>query len=303
LLVAATLNTSISPFAAACELLAGFDQAVAARDIDGAKRIEARIVADATCGPYSLNARVRRASLQVSMAAELAARPGQETARERFLVEADEPDVLWTAAVLLGDLRAAQRRFLDAARSYDRAIEIIKNPSKTTAALSEPVILAVLEKAARAKILAANEEGARGAQYAEAARDFRDGTIGGLFSNDVRGVKPKRVPLPINFITATDKPTAIGRKAQAELLDAINEQRPSEIVIVGHTDERGDKAFNDRLSLARAQAIARFLASNGVSTPIKAIGRGFSDPIKDNTAGLSREDIWALNRRVEWHRP
>jgi len=302
LLYAGALSAAVPAHAADCALIASFDQAIAARNIDAAKAIEAKIVTDGTCGPYGLTARLRRASLQVAMAMALAGRPSEGAQRERLLIDADELDVLWTAAISLGDLRIAQRRFADAALLFDRAIEIIKNPSKTPTGPGDQVILAVIEKAAQAKILAANEEGGR-ARYVGTVKDFRDGTIGGLFSNDVRGVKPKRVPLPINFETATDRPTSIGLQAQAELLEAIKEQRPQEILIVGHTDERGDKAFNDRLSLARAQAIAKFLSSNGVTAQIKTLGRGFGEPIKDNTTGLTREDIWALNRRVEWRRP
>ncbi len=38
-----------------------------------------------------------------------------------------------------------------------------------------------------------------------------------------------------------------------------------ELLIVGHTDTVGDGPFNERLGLARAQAVAAELASRGVS--------------------------------------
>lgn len=201
-------------------------------------------------------------------------------------------------------MRFSQRHFGEAARGFERAIEIIKNPTKTPKVPSEATIKAILDRAMAARQLTADEE--RGtAQYANATRDFRDGSIGGSFSEDVRGFKPKIVPMPINFETGSDIPTVIGRKALDELLEAVKEQKPAEIIIVGHTDQRGEPGTNMRLSEARAKAVAKYLTSSGVKAKITVIGRGSREPLKiENASGLKEpDDIWALNRRVEWRRP
>jgi outer membrane protein OmpA-like peptidoglycan-associated protein len=297
------LCLGVAAAAADCGELAAFNQALERKDLAAMKAIEAQISTDAACGPYSLDMQRRRATLEVSMA-EAMKRGGRDAEREDLLVDADRPEISWIAAVALGDLRFGQRRFGDSAMAFDRAIEIIKNETKTPKAPSNAVIQEVIDRAAQARLLAANEEGGAAAAFTPVAKDHRDGSIGGSFSADVRGVRPKSVPLPINFETGTAKPTQVGLQAAAELLAAIKEQRPSEILIVGHTDERGGDAYNMRLSEQRALVVAAFLAKSGVQATIKILARGKTEPLKiDDTAGLSRQDIWALNRRVEWRRP
>jgi len=299
---AMALTVSISAYAADCSLLAPFDQAIAAKDLDSAKALEAKILADSACGPWGANVRLRRATLEWTMAEALVRDPNQRNMREHLLIDAAE--VFWAAANSLGELKFSHRDYADATEAFEQAIELIKNPTNTPASPGAAVIEGIQERAAQAKLLAADEEGRSGARYVRSTRDYRDGTIGGLFSQDVRGVRPKSVPLPINFETGKDKPTPIGLKAQEELLEAIKEQKPAEIIIVGHTDERGARQMNMRLSEARARAVGRFLASNGVTATVKTLGRGFDEPIKiGDPAGLTRQEIWALNRRVEWRRP
>jgi outer membrane protein OmpA-like peptidoglycan-associated protein len=117
-------------------------------------------------------------------------------------------------------------------------------------------------------------------------------------------VRPDRraVSLPI-FDTASVKPTPFGLQALNDLLKAILEQNPAEIVIVGHTDERGADEYNLRVSETRARAVARFLTTNGIRAKITTIGRGWHEPFMIDTGELSKSDVWALNRRVEWRWP
>lgn len=299
----AALCLSVVAAAADCAHLAAFNQALERKDLRAMKAIETQIGTDAACGPFIVDAQRRRVTLEVVMAESIKGR-GRDAEREDLLVDADRPEVSWTAAVGLGELRFGQRRFADSALAFDRAIEIIKNETKTPKAPSGAVIQEVVDRATQARLLAANEEGNTPATFTPAVKDHRDGSIGGSFSADVRGVRPKSVPLPINFETGTAKPTKVGLQAVAELLAAIKEQHPSEILIVGHTDERGGDAYNMRLSEQRAQAVAKFLADNGVQATIKILPRGKTEPLKIGDAGgLTRQDIWALNRRVEWRRP
>jgi outer membrane protein OmpA-like peptidoglycan-associated protein len=251
----AVVAMSAPSHAADCPLLAAFNQAIQAKNVAEAKAIEAQIGADRICGSLSVDVMRQRASLEVAMATEAGRAAGGQAERERLLIDADEPEVFWGAAAALAEIRFSQRRFGEASRGFERAIEIIKNPTKTPKAPSEATIKAILDRAMEARQLTADEE--RGAaQYANATRDFRDGSIGGSFSEDVRGFKPKIIPMPINFETGSDVPTVIGRKALDELLQAIKEQKPAEVVIVGHTDQRGDQSTNMRLSEARARAVA-----------------------------------------------
>jgi large repetitive protein len=81
--------------------------------------------------------------------------------------------------------------------------------------------------------------------------------------------------------------------AVAELLMEHDEIR--KVRIEGHTDFKGSRRYNIRLSNRRAAAVRRYLVSRGVgSSRLVSKGYGFDQPIADNTTDEGR----ALNRRV-----
>ncbi len=66
--------------------------------------------------------------------------------------------------------------------------------------------------------------------------------------------------------------------------------------IVGHTDSTGSEAFNNPLSVDRAQSVRDYLAARGVSpSRIETTGHGEREPVADNNTEAGR----AQNRRVE----
>ena len=65
--------------------------------------------------------------------------------------------------------------------------------------------------------------------------------------------------------------------------------------IVGHTDSKGSKAYNQKLSERRAQAVADFLRTFGVKNSMSVKGMGETQPVADNATDAGR----AQNRRVE----
>lgn len=68
------------------------------------------------------------------------------------------------------------------------------------------------------------------------------------------------------------------------------------IVIEGHTDDRGSDATNQQLSQKRADSVREYLESRGVpGVRMRSIGRGESNPIASNESAEGR----ANNRRVE----
>lgn len=67
-------------------------------------------------------------------------------------------------------------------------------------------------------------------------------------------------------------------------------------VIIGHTDSRGDDAYNDYLSEERALSIVRWYAARGIDrSRLTAIGRGEREPIASNDTPAGRQ----ANRRIE----
>ena len=119
----------------------------------------------------------------------------------------------------------------------------------------------------------------------------------------MRGIVPRAVPVSITFQYRSAELSDVGEQAARELLRAILEQQPERVRVIGHTDPRGGPDYNLKLSKARAETVAAFLRANGVKAQIAAEGVGAREPMKlGASAGLSEEDVNALNRRVEWRR-
>jgi outer membrane protein OmpA-like peptidoglycan-associated protein len=87
-----------------------------------------------------------------------------------------------------------------------------------------------------------------------------------------------------------------------DLADELDELGPREVAIGGHTDSRGDPAYNEDLSVRRAQAVEVALAErlDGDFT-FTVEGFGETEPVASNEtdAGADDPDGRALNRRVE----
>lgn len=78
--------------------------------------------------------------------------------------------------------------------------------------------------------------------------------------------------------------------------DILNEDPRSIVRVIGHTDNTGDRAYNRDLSLRRAESVADYLSSQGVSyRRLSVEGRGESQPIASNATAAGRQ----ANRRVE----
>ncbi|MBS2017931.1 MAG: OmpA family protein [Deltaproteobacteria bacterium] len=72
----------------------------------------------------------------------------------------------------------------------------------------------------------------------------------------------------------------------------------AKVRVEGHTDDRGDAGNNKRLSLARAEAVAKWLADHGIDKQrLAASGFGSEKPIDKNDTEQGRTN----NRRVEFH--
>jgi OOP family OmpA-OmpF porin len=68
------------------------------------------------------------------------------------------------------------------------------------------------------------------------------------------------------------------------------------VIAVGHTDGIGSDAYNDKLSVRRAESVKAYLVSKGVeANRVYTEGKGKRQPVADNQTGEGR----AKNRRVE----
>ncbi len=87
-----------------------------------------------------------------------------------------------------------------------------------------------------------------------------------------------------------------GKKALDDLLAKIKGIDVDVIVVVGHTDSKGSDAYNQKLSVRRAESVKSYLVSQGVPVArVRTEGRGESAPVASNDTEEGR----AQNRRVE----
>jgi outer membrane protein OmpA-like peptidoglycan-associated protein len=81
-----------------------------------------------------------------------------------------------------------------------------------------------------------------------------------------------------------------------KLTRIVNRDEDTILMIVGHTDSRGDENYNLRLSERRAQSASSFMVAQGLaSSRIEIIGRGELEPISENDTDAGRQK----NRRIE----
>jgi outer membrane protein OmpA-like peptidoglycan-associated protein len=78
--------------------------------------------------------------------------------------------------------------------------------------------------------------------------------------------------------------------------NVANQNGQTMLEVAGHTDSVGSDAYNDQLSQRRAQAVANYLSSRGVSSNrLMTVGGGERYPVASNETEAGR----AQNRRVE----
>jgi OOP family OmpA-OmpF porin len=97
-----------------------------------------------------------------------------------------------------------------------------------------------------------------------------------------------------DFDKAVLKPE--GKAKLDDLVGKIQGINLEVIIAVGHTDSVGTDAYNQRLSVRRAEAVKAYLVSKGIEkNRVYTEGKGEKQPVADNRTAEGR----AKNRRVE----
>ncbi|MBV8620784.1 MAG: OmpA family protein [Curvibacter sp.] len=97
-----------------------------------------------------------------------------------------------------------------------------------------------------------------------------------------------------DFDKAVLKPE--GKAKLDDLVGKVKDINLEVIIAVGHTDSVGSDAYNQKLSVRRAESVKAYLVSKGIEkNRVYTEGKGKKQPVADNKTAEGR----AKNRRVE----
>jgi outer membrane protein OmpA-like peptidoglycan-associated protein len=116
------------------------------------------------------------------------------------------------------------------------------------------------------------------------------------FGSTLAALPGKPTSFTLYFLEGKDELTAES-KIELDLVFAELKRRPlPDIVVIGHTDTVGALAYNDKLSLARAERLREILVEMGLPADrIQAAGRGKRELLVPTDENVSEP----RNRRVE----
>jgi outer membrane protein OmpA-like peptidoglycan-associated protein len=297
-----TLFLTAAASAADCDALpANFKNAIAEKSIAKVKDAMAAIADDSACN-FDIDAyRLQEIDFAIS-AAGAAASQAERKPMIEFAQNAIRIGGTWRSAETMGDYYAHRGQFKDALTWYETGISFLSRASTSSTPQDREQLLA---RAEAAKHQASDDsEGRHSATFATTTRDA-DGSLGGIYSPELlRGAQAVAVPLPINFFVDETRFTPVGEEAIEELVEAVKQQKVDGMILVGHTDPRGNHNYNVELSKRRAAAVRDYLLSHGVSAHIDVEGKGPDGPFDVSLLGrpVTKEEEWALDRRVEWVR-
>ena len=112
-------------------------------------------------------------------------------------------------------------------------------------------------------------------------------------------VTKERIELLEKIFFAYNKATILTKSFPLlnEVTQALRDFPSVRVRVEGHTDIRGSAAHNQRLSMARAESVRRYLVQHGIAADrLEAKGYGPTVPIDTNATPQGRE----RNRRVEF---
>jgi hypothetical protein len=177
---------------------------------------------------------------------------------------------------------------------------------RCTRALSKFEIEGLIDEAGQSRLFAGKRRRPRrGEKFVQAARDQCDGTLAGFYSRSVRGIVARALPVPI---TRGPHGAAAGDQFAGPLPG-----RPGEGSLLGTRTGISRWWATPRFAVVRssilkpsrerAPKVARFMRDNRLNVQTDVIGEGADDPmLLPDAFGLSQEDIYAINCRVEWRR-
>lgn len=198
----------------------------------------------------------------------------------------------WQVLATLGRIHYDARNYGLAQILFERALNDIEDVATTPAPPPAEAITKIHALAGQARMLAPRPA---------APPPGRSGGGGGLALDRVRGMEVERAPLPVRFVYDQATFTPEGLEDAAFMRGYLREQGDPSILLTGHTDPKGDDAYNCRLSWRRVAALEKYLKDQGYAGRIAVVGMGERQPRKVFEAEkLTEAENHQLQRRVEY---
>ena len=134
-----------------------------------------------------------------------------------------------------------------------------------------------------------------GHQMDQQAKDIKQNIPGAIVERVGEGLQVT-FESGLLFDFDSDVVRAQARENLATFARSLDKYPGTDVLIVGHTDDKGTDTYNQSLSARRAAATENYLVSQGVvRTRLRATGRGEAEPVVPNDTEMNRQK----NRRVE----
>lgn len=282
------LSISGCAIAEACgPLQTGFLEQLKAGNFDAAETVLAQIGTSCPAKVYDNTQRQFTESIAITASRWLAE---NKTAEAATLIKRAKT-ISWTVYSVRGDLAAKQQDWRTATEEYLLAYEELSSNPKAAQSIPD-----FAQRKERIRRLAEEAQLVHGEIVAVVTRDGSTQIVPG----EARGPEVEQ-DIPVQFDTDSAALNPAGITSAKLILDDLKRRDGlARILVVGHTDERGTDEHNRKLSERRAQAVAQYLKSHGISAPITHEGRGESEPKEiSSEARYTQEEKWAIQRRVQ----
>ncbi len=121
-------------------------------------------------------------------------------------------------------------------------------------------------------------------------------TVHAAFGDTISALPGRPANFTLYFLEGKDELTPASKAELDKVLGELRRRPAPDIVVTGHTDTKGDLAYNDKLSLARAERVRDMLLGLGLDAQrIQVAGRGKRELLVSTDDNVAE----ARNRRVE----
>jgi len=183
------------------------------------------------------------------------------------------------ATVLLEDL--------DSGKNLDR-INYLPSEGETVINLTEGTAYAITVQAHGYFVFTDNFNLKRTGKYRQENRSYY---LTPIKKGEIAEVKN------IFFASGSARLSSISRKALVRVAKLLRSNQKLKLEIQGHTDNIGNKEYNQKLSQNRAKMVYQFLTKLGINkSQLSFVGYGSSKPKVENTSRINK----AKNRRIEF---